>query len=172
MGAVTDHHVKEDHGYFRIFGFFIQPADAQLVIHHRVQSTDGELIFAEVYNTMFLADEGIRQLEFFIDGGVCQHARNITVEDMLGFVSECTAREQTAQIFLLRSEFFDRQISITGQFGGIVGQFHSQTCCVIQTGGKEEVAVAQRGNGAGDKVHHNRFSGFAGDLEHFFSDLG
>ena len=48
MRAVADDHIQHDDRHFGIFGFFIQAADAQFVVHHRVQAANGEFIFAQV----------------------------------------------------------------------------------------------------------------------------
>ena len=62
MRTVADDHIQHDDRHLGILGFFIQAADAQFVIHHRVQAADGEFILAQVDDGVFLAGQGIGHL--------------------------------------------------------------------------------------------------------------
>ena len=55
MSAVAQHHIEHDNGYLWVAGFLLQPADTQFVVQHRVQTANGELIFAQINDGMLLA---------------------------------------------------------------------------------------------------------------------
>ena len=61
MCAIPEDDVKQNDGYFGIIGFLAQALDTKSIVDHRVQPARGELILAQVDDTILLANQRVLQ---------------------------------------------------------------------------------------------------------------
>ena len=91
MSAVTQYHIQQDNGNFRIAGFYLQAPDAQVVVHHWVQATDSKLVLPQVDECMLLADQRVSQTKIFIQWSVGVNRRQIVLQDEQSLICQGSA---------------------------------------------------------------------------------
>lgn len=57
MCAVTQHDIQQNHGNFRVSGFFLEQADPEIIVQHGMQPPHSEFVLAQVDDRVSLADQ-------------------------------------------------------------------------------------------------------------------
>ena len=85
MGALAQHHVQQDQAHLGIGGLLTQPAQAQVVVEHRVQPALGKLVLAQVQDGVRLAVQAVGQglLRVQRHVGIERRERGLEAEESL-----------------------------------------------------------------------------------------
>ncbi len=111
MRAIAKHHVQQDYRHLRILGLLMEPTDAQIVVHHGVQTAYGELILAQVNNGMLLAHHRILQdILPLLDRCIGVNKGQIVLQNEQCLIGQGASREEAPQIALALGKSFNSQV--------------------------------------------------------------
>ncbi len=170
MGAVAQNDIQQENGHLRVTRLLVQAADAQVVIHHRVQASHREFIFAQINQRMFLAGQGIGETQFFFERRIRVDGWQVIPQNQLRLISQRAAREQPAQVTLPRREFcrIEVLVFLLHRFGKLNGEFSG----LIKSCNEGDVINFAHDGCIADEIHHDGFSHQTGGLDEFIGDFG
>ena len=178
VSAVAQHHIEHDDRHLRVLGLLVQASDAEVVVHHWVQTPHSELVLPQVHDGVSLADHRVLQSVTLIQRSVGIDDGHVALQDELGLVGQGAAGEEPTQVALSRREagrinnFVEVGRPSSFALRPLRGQLHRQLGGLVESLDKVEVVHLPGRSGVADELHHHRLARLPGELQHLLGHLG